>query len=126
MTIHPRESVLTAFARALTLDPCREAAAAAVAASLGREPLERRKQPPAQSQAPAVLSEADIDALMPEPAIKGDEGSCCGNFTTGGEYMGQREQLCCGQPDGAYHESWTREQVHATVRAAMQQKGGAV
>lgn len=35
MTIHPRESVLTAFARALALYPCRDSAAAAVAQSLG-------------------------------------------------------------------------------------------
>ena len=35
MTIHPRESVLAAFERALTLNQCRESAAAAVAQSLG-------------------------------------------------------------------------------------------
>lgn len=35
MTIHPRQTVLAAFARALSLDPCRESAAAAVAQALG-------------------------------------------------------------------------------------------
>ena len=35
MTIHPRQSVLAAFERALSLSPCRESAAAAVAQSLG-------------------------------------------------------------------------------------------
>lgn len=35
MTIHTRKTVIAAFASALALDPCREAAAAAVAQSLG-------------------------------------------------------------------------------------------
>lgn len=35
MTIHPRQSVVDAFERALALDPCRESAATAVAQSLG-------------------------------------------------------------------------------------------
>ena len=50
---------------------------------------------------------------MPEPSIKASAGVCCGNFTTGGEYMGQSETLCCGQPDEAYPDHYSADQLAA-------------
>lgn len=48
---------------------------------------------------------------LPEPAIPGSQGVCCGNFTTGGYYMGQHEQVCCGCPDDAHPPYYTEQQV---------------
>lgn len=42
----------------------------------------------------------DVLHLMAEPI--GQE--CCGQPTTGGEYMGQREMVCCGNPEPVYHD----------------------
>ena len=50
---------------------------------------------------------------MPEPSIKASAGVCCGNFTTGGEYMGQSETMCCGQPDEAYPDHYSAAQLAA-------------
>ena len=50
---------------------------------------------------------------MPEPSIKASAGVCCGNFTTGGEHMGQSETLCCGQPDEAYPDHYSADQLAA-------------
>ena len=56
---------------------------------------------------------------LPEPAEKGSEGICCGNFTTGAEYMGQREELCCGRPDEAWPDYYTADQMRDYARAAL-------
>ena len=50
---------------------------------------------------------------MPEPALAGSIGTCCGNYTTGGSYMGQTEELCCGRPDEAWPDYFTADQLAA-------------
>ena len=54
---------------------------------------------------------------LPEPAIPGSQGVCCGNFTTGGYYMGQHEQVCCGCPDDAHPPYYTEQQVRELLAA---------
>lgn len=54
---------------------------------------------------------------LPEPAIPGSQGVCCGNFTTGGYYMGQHEQVCCGCPDDAHPPYYTEQQVRDLLAA---------
>lgn len=56
---------------------------------------------------------------LPEPAQPASEGVCCGNFTTGAEYMGQRESLCCGQPDESRPDYYTADQMRDYARAAL-------
>jgi hypothetical protein len=55
---------------------------------------------------------------LPEPAIPGSQGVCCGNFTTGGYYMGQHEQVCCGCPDDAHPPYYSEQQVRDLLAAA--------
>lgn len=55
---------------------------------------------------------------LPEPAIPGSQGVCCGNFTTGGYYMGQHEQVCCGCPDDAHPPYYTEQQVRELLATA--------
>lgn len=54
---------------------------------------------------------------LPEPAIPGSQGVCCGNFTTGGYYMGQSEQVCCGCPDDAHPPYYTEQQLRELLAA---------
>lgn len=56
---------------------------------------------------------------LPEPAIDGSQGVCCGNFATGGEYVGRRETLCCGQPDEAWPDSFSADQMHTYADTCM-------
>lgn len=55
--------------------------------------------------------------VLPEPAVPASQGVCCGNFTTGGHYMGQTEQLCCGNPDDAHPAYYTEQQVRDLLAA---------
>ena len=54
---------------------------------------------------------------LPEPAIPASQGVCCGNFTSGGYYMGQSEQVCCGCPDDAHPAYYTEHQVRQLLAA---------
>lgn len=67
---------------------------------------------------------------LPEPAQPESEGICCGNFTTGGEYMGQHEELCCGNPDEAWPAYYTADQMRdyarEAVRAALARQAPAI
>ena len=56
---------------------------------------------------------------LPEPAMKASEGVCCGNYSGGAYYMGQQETICCGQPDEAWPDYFTTDQMHAYARAAI-------
>ena len=54
---------------------------------------------------------------LPEPAIKETNGYCCGNYTTGAEYMGQTETLCCGQYEERMPNLYTEDQLRAALAA---------
>ena len=56
---------------------------------------------------------------LPEPAEKGNEGTCCGNFATGGVYLDQRETICCGQPDERWPDYFTADQMRDYARKAI-------
>lgn len=85
----------------------------------------------AQGKAEAALAslraaqEGDLPPL-PEPACPAYEGVCCGNYVTGAEYMGERETLCCGCPDGAYPDGFTADQMREYARTAIAAAGGGV
>ena len=72
-----------------------------------------------------AAQEGDLPPL-PEPGLPGDEGACCGNYVTGAEYMGERETLCCGCPDGAYPDGFTADQMREYARTAIAAAGGGV
>jgi hypothetical protein len=55
---------------------------------------------------------------LPEPDYPAEPGHCCGNYTTGAEYMGQREELCCGQFEEARPPTYTA----ATVRRLLAER----
>lgn len=54
---------------------------------------------------------------LPEPAMPESKGFCCGNFSTGAEYMGQTEEVCCGNPDEAWPGHYSAEQMEAYADA---------
>ena len=54
-----------------------------------------------QAGAADALAKLRGDVELPE-AKHFNEGSCCGNFDVGCEYMGQQELVCCGHPDEHY------------------------
>lgn len=68
--------------------------------------------------APAVAVNEILPSL-PEPALQGNAGECCGNHTTGGEYMGQSESICCGQFEEYVPDYYTAEQMREYARAAI-------
>ena len=55
---------------------------------------------------------------LPEPAIPGSQGVCCGRFDSGGYYMGQTEQVCCGDPVDAHPAYYTEQQVRDLLSTA--------
>jgi hypothetical protein len=66
------------------------------------------------------MSAHDSLPPLPAPAVQASEGVCCGNFTSGAEYMGQREWICCGQPDEAHPDLFTPDQMHTYALAAVE------
>lgn len=68
---------------------------------------------------------------LPKPAEPSNGGQCCGNFTSGGEYLGQSETICCGQFEEVLPDYYTAAQMWAYARAAIaaaeaeKAKGGA-
>lgn len=65
---------------------------------------------------------------LPKPAEPSNGGQCCGNFTSGGEYLGQSETICCGQFEEVLPDYYTAAQMWAYARAAIAEaekaKGG--
>jgi hypothetical protein len=82
----------------------------------------------AHRDAQPAVAVNEILPSLPEPALQGNTGVCCGNPTTGGEYMGQSESICCGQFEEYVPDYYTAEQMQAyartAVRAAEAAKGG--
>lgn len=103
-----------------------EAMLAAVGAG-GMEPLRKREclHSISEPQSQAAADNAGEYPELPEPALKESKGICCGNFTTGAQYMGQSETLCCGNPDEAWPESFTADQMRAYVDADRAARGAA-
>lgn len=67
----------------------------------------------------------DSFPVLPQPTVKG-EAICCGNITTGGEYMGQKETICCGQFEQSTPDYYTAGQMYQYAMAAycFGKKGG--
>ena len=103
-----------------------EAMLAAVGAG-GMEPLRKREclHSISEPQSQAAADNAGEYPELPEPALKESKGICCGNFTTGAQYMGQSETLCCENPDEAWPESFTADQMRAYVDADRAARGAA-
>lgn len=59
----------------------------------------------------SILQTKEILPPLPQPTIYG-ESICCGNFTTGGEYMGQQENICCGRFEESTPDYYTAGQVY--------------
>lgn len=59
----------------------------------------------------SILQSKEVLPPLPQPAIYG-ESICCGNFTTGGEYMGQQENICCGRFEESTPDYYTAGQVY--------------
>ena len=62
-----------------------------------------------------MIAAAAAPVVLPEPAIPASQGMCCGNFDSGGYYMGQTEQVCCGSPVDAHPAYYTEQQVRALL-----------
>lgn len=66
----------------------------------------------------AARSAPSAPVEMPEPAIPASQGVCCGRFDSGGHYMGQTEQVCCGDPVDAHPAYYTEQQVRELLSTA--------
>jgi hypothetical protein len=69
-----------------------------------------------------VQSINDEDLAELEEICRQQAFECCGNYSVGGEYMGQWERVCCGEPRSTERDiTWPAEEVLnliARLRAA--------
>lgn len=97
-------------------------------------PYSKPKPKQDQSTTPAAAINEHVTKYnlppLPKPAEPSNGGQCCGNFTSGGEYLGQSETICCGQFEEVLPDCYTAAQMWAYARAAIAEaekaKGGAV